>query len=346
MRDLAAGRTTGRRRALRAGGALLAALAVLPGLPGCERLRHASDAGATAPRDVPPGVEHREVSLLDGAVTAELMIPGDAEDPVPAVVQPILEDEALLDEGIAVVRFRTRWEIAGGAEPDAAPADPDARAGLWLLAGRPEVVGRAYFAYVAAAATRAVPAVLDWLEAEPGVDPERIAIAGSSTHGFVVLEALSREPRLFAGAARAACGDYHGFLAKSALALADDPRWVREGEPALDPDYSAELRAREPFRHAARFPPRPLLLLAGSEDPAIPVECALRTAEVLGEAYDAADAGDRVRFVFFGDFGHDLGALAPQELLEFWKRWLLEAADAAGEDAPTEEAVPPEPARP
>ena len=66
----------------------------------------------------------------------------------------------------------------------------------------------------------------------------------------MVLEALREEPRLAAGAARVACGDYHRFLRSSSLALHDDPRWLPGGELVLDEDYAAELREREPLRFA------------------------------------------------------------------------------------------------
>ena len=45
------------------------------------------------------------------------------------------------------------------------------------------------------------------------------------------------------------------------------PRWLPDGKLVLDPDYAVEIAAREPIRHADRYPPRPLLLMAGARDP-------------------------------------------------------------------------------
>ena len=110
-----------------------------------------------------------------------------------------------------------------------------------------------------------MPAVIDLLVRQPEVDPRRIAILGSSTFGFVALEALQRDARLAAAVVRVTCGDYLTFLRSSSLALADDPRWLPDGRMSLDADYEAELRAHQPIDHADAFPPRPLLLLAGTK---------------------------------------------------------------------------------
>ena len=70
---------------------------------------------------------------------------------------------------------------------------------------------------------RSVHGVYDAVASLPDIDPQRIAVAGSSTHGFVALEALRHEPRFAAGVVRAACGDYHRFLRSSSLALRRSP---------------------------------------------------------------------------------------------------------------------------
>lgn len=232
------------------------------------------------------------------------------------------EDERLLARGIAVADFRLEWEALGelaGSQP--AEAGPN-QVGSWMLAApRPGIVGRAYLNLVAASA-HSVPDVVDWLVSLPEVDPSRIAVAGSSTHGFIALEALRLEPRLSAAVVRAACGDYHAFLRSSALALADDPRWLEAGELRLDPDYEAELREREPVRFAGDYPPRPLLLLAGGEDRAIPLACVESTERAFARAYARAGVPGRFQLVVYEHAGHDLAEQSRDRVLDWWERWL------------------------
>jgi predicted esterase len=282
-----------------------------------------------APQPELPEHELREFSLQAGFVTGTLSIPAAPPGPKPAVLQPISDEHELLARGYVVVRYQTHWRDlaplaaqAGEAPPAGEPA-PATAVGKWMLAApRPGLVGRAYFELIAATASTIVPAVIAHLGGVPEIDPRRVAISGSSTGGFVALEALIQEPRLAAAAVRVACGDYHEFLESSSLALAGDERWLVDGELALDPDYEASLRGREPIRFADRFPPRPLLLLNGALDPAVPAACARETARVLREAYEQRGVPERFRFVLYEDRGHDLGPDAEREILAWWDRWL------------------------
>lgn len=290
-----------------------------------------------------PDVEHRHYELSDGFLHVDVSIPQVPAGRKPAVIGSLGADELLLARGIIVVRFRNDWAALGraaelahreqdGPEPPpdtlAPPGSPGSleppnRVGAWALAApRPGIVGRSYFALIGATAEKTVPAVVDLLAGLSEVDPDRIAIAGSSTHGFVALEALRVERRLAAGVVRVACGDYHGFLRSSSLALNDEPRWLPEGDLVLDADYDRALTSQEPIRFADHYPPRPLLMLNGATDPAIPVECAKRTAAALEVAYREAGASDRFRFVVFDDAGHDLGSRDTAEVLAWWERWL------------------------
>ncbi|UCE85628.1 MAG: prolyl oligopeptidase family serine peptidase [Deltaproteobacteria bacterium] len=264
-------------------------------------------------------------------------------------MSPILEPATLLELGIARVRYTAHWEMLRGLEPpDAADgggegegaAVADAPVGSWLLAApRPGIVGRAYFAFIGVNARQHVPIVLDYLETVPEIDATRIAVAGSSTAGFTALEALVAEPRLAAGVVRSACGDYHEFLKNSSLALAGDARWLVDGEMVLDADYEAELRDREPIRRADRLPPRPVLMLNGEQDPAIPAACARRTAAVLERAYAARRLSGRFRFVLYPERGHDVGEPAREEIRRWWERWLL-VPQPGGADVPAQPEAP------
>jgi fermentation-respiration switch protein FrsA (DUF1100 family) len=196
--------------------------------------------------------------------------------------------------------------------------------GAWLLAAdRPGIVGKAYFALITQDAFNSLPKVLDYLETVPEIDQKRIAIAGSSTSGFVALEALLANPRLAAGVVRVACGDYHEFLRASSAALNSDPHWLSDGQMLLDQDYETKLREIEPIRFADRFPPRPLLMINGSLDKAVPLSCVRPTVDALTRAYARRGMSDRFRHVLYPASGHDLGPEAEALALEWWDRWLL-----------------------
>jgi dienelactone hydrolase len=320
------------QRARAAARAFRIALAGVFALAGCAR--GGIPFGALASRDDSmPEFTSREASLLGGFLTVELMIPTSPAGPRPAIISPTLDRALLLERGFALVRYTAHWEMLRGLEPRPASessvrSDADAAAetqvGTWLLAApRPGIVGRAYLTFIGADARNHVPLVVDLLETFPEIDAERIAVAGSSTAGFTALEALAAEPRLAAGVVRVACGDYHEFLKNSSLALDGDERWLIDGQMVLDEDYDAELREREPIRSAERFPPRPLLMLNGAQDPAIPLVCARPTAAALERAYAARGLSERFRFVLYPERGHDLGAPARDETLHWWERWLL-----------------------
>jgi dienelactone hydrolase len=261
-------------------------------------------------------------------------IPVRPRGPKPVVLRPLVEDERLLERGIGVVTYSVSWEqMAPEAKQrakDARPAESETKTeaksvGRWLLAAsRPGLVGRDYFALIGGEASWAIPRVVDYLATLPDVDPARVAIGGSSTTGFVALEALRAEPRLAAAVVRVACGDYHAFLRDSSLALNGDARWLEDGRVVLDADYEKTLQEREPIRFPETFPPRPLLMLNGARDQAIPQACARETARVLGDAYARAGAAERFRFVLFPERGHDLGPEADPLILAWWERWLLE----------------------
>lgn len=315
----------------------LLACGLLAGIVACTT-PGANPSGASAPADTLPAYEAREYELEQGVVHVTLKIPQQPPGRKAAVIQPIADEGALLARGIVVVRFHHDWQEALALLGERAKPAPDPAAnavGRWLLAApRPGLVGSNFFAAIRASAAGTVPRVVDLLESVPEIDPERIAIAGSSTDGFVALEALIVEPRLAAGVLRVACGDYHAFLRSSTLALDDDPRWLPGGKLELDPDYEAKLDAQEPIRHADALPPRPVLMLNGTADRAVPFACAERTAHVLHDAYARAGVPERFRFVAYAGRGHDVGAATDAETLGWWQRWLEARPAAATHAAP------------
>jgi hypothetical protein len=307
-------------------------------------------ATAEAASDGTPGETTTEM-LANGWIQVTLTVPRTGSPPFPVVISPILPDVELLSHGFAVVRFHTNWEALRGLAkpaPTATPGDAGAGAtaptgerpapepvGKWLLtSSRPGIVGRAYFDFITADAESSLPTVVDWLETRSDVDPRRIALTGSSTSGFTALQGMAIEKRIAVGVVRVACGDYLTFLKSSSLALNDDPRWLPNGKLVLDPDYAVEIAAREPIRHAYRYPPRPLLLLAGERDQAIPFQCVENTVTRFRAAYAADGAADRFRFVPVAAEGHNLSSDANAEILPWLERWLSRDVSATAPHRP------------
>jgi hypothetical protein len=283
--------------------------------PAPAPVRGAAEQPPIAPRARHDVTVHR-FSLQDGLHTVDVRVPTALPPPRPAVISFLGEEDALLDVGIAVVTYTTHVERLRDATPKP-PSGPQPTYGKWLLASPdPGTVGDGYLKLIVGTAERTIPAVIGALSAFPDLDLGRLGIAGTSTNGFVVLQALMAEPRLAAGAAIAACGDYHRFLQGSFLGMAGGPL-------RLDPDYESWLHAKEPVRHPERLVHAALLMMNGSEDPAIPARCATETARSLRRAYRTAHASRRFRFRLLQGKGHDIQAQARTEVLAWFRRWLV-----------------------
>jgi dienelactone hydrolase len=322
------------RRHLSVPGTLLIVLRIvllilLVVLPACKSpVRHvAAPSLAAAPEA--PAVDIFTTRLARGWIEVTVSAPREPAGPKPVVISPIVPETELLERGFVVVRFHTNWESLRGLGGKRATADTDpvqpsqAQVGAWLLAApRPGIVGRAYFDIISMDAENVVPQVIDYLITLPEVDASRIALTGSSTSGFVALQAMAVEPRIAVGVVRVACGDYMRFLKSSSLALNDDPRWLADGKVVLDPDYAVEIAAREPIRQADRYPPRPLLLLAGEKDRAIPFACVETTVQRFDATYRKRGAGERFRFIAFPESGHNLDDVANAAIVPWLEQWL------------------------
>lgn len=250
--------------------------------------------------------------------------PDAGAPPYPAIVSLLGEHEAFLRAGFAVATFRIHWERLRGL-PTAPPPPPvpPARAavaggpvGVWLLASpSPRTVGQRYFGLIAAYVS-AVRSVVDHLTTLDLVDASRLGVVGSSTNGFVSLEATAADARIAAAVAVAACGDYHVFLQRSSLAM--------HGAPLdLDPAYSRDLRTREPATHPERLTHAAVLMVNGSADQAVPLACAEGTAARLHVAYRRAAAPERFRLMVVEGAAHAaLGARAREESVAWFALWL------------------------
>jgi hypothetical protein len=267
----------------------------------------------------PPGVEVRNVDLMGGFLPLRLDIPTSPAGPKPAVISLLAVSEPLTDAGMVVVTYRQNWAVLKGLAPEPPPERPKNTVGSWLLAApTPKTVGQGWFAMIGVDAEVAIPEVLRYLETLPEVDMSRVAVMGSSTRGFAAMRAAA-DRRIAVAVLLAACGDYHTFLHLSPLAM--------NGAPLdLDRHYDAELRRLEPIRHPQRFTHAAILMMNGTADTAVPVECARTTARAFARAYARAGVRERFRFVVIEGAGHsDLGTTTPAEIAVWLHRWLRPA---------------------
>lgn len=304
---------------MRMRGAAVAAVAALLGC-GTATPTPTRDPGAAAPVTT---YLAQETQLLDGRVDAQAQIPLQPRGPKPALIVMHGDTHAMVAAGFVAVTFKVKPEPA---PPSPAPASPaPAAVGKWVLASpSAAVLGRQYLENIATTAETVVPAVLDWMTTLPDVDPTRLGMLGSSTNGFITLQATAADPRLRVAVAIAACGDYQRFLQFSSMGM--------EGRPlALAHDYARWLARQEVINHPDRLLHAAVLMVNRSGDPLIPVSCADETARVLSEAYARAGQPQRFRYLRLDLEGHGAGAEEVVPAREWLRQWLLPAAapDAA-----------------
>jgi hypothetical protein len=275
-----------------------------------------------APLAITPGSEReyqvREVSLENGGVAVRLEIPSAPAGPKPAIFANLNEAPAMRADGVVVVTYTINWMLLKDAPPPP-PKDADAQAGKWVLASSsPGTIGKQYLEQIAYTATRVIPRIIDYLEAQPEIDGSRLAITGASTTGFVALQALAADRRLDLATVAAACGDYHRFMRYSSMGT--------EGAPLrLDPAYDRWLREQEVIEHPRRVVHAALLMVNRTQDALVPIACADETDRVLARAYAASGRRDRYRYVRITDAeGHGLGPRESEENIAWLRRWLLE----------------------
>lgn len=156
-----------------------------------------------------------------------------------------------------------------------------------------------------------------WLHEQPDVDSERIGIYGRSYGGFMVLAALTEYPDLFAaGVEEVGIADWVTFLERTSPWR----RGHREREYGSLAEHRDFLRSISPLHKAERIT-APLMVLAGDNDPRVP----LYESEQI--AAKVAAAGGTVKFVHYADEGHRFSKLANRidsftQIGDFWHTYL------------------------
>ena len=142
-------------------------------------------------------------------------------------------------------------------------------------------------------------AVVEHVAAIPRVS--EVWLAGSSAGGSLALCAAAEDERVRGVATLAAPAEFDIWASDARGFLAHCRRVGVVRSQSFPPDAEAwarEFKEIQPLSAAAKVPPRPLLLMHGSEDTTVPVSDARALADAAGNEADLrviAGAGHRLR---------------------------------------------------
>lgn len=116
---------------------------------------------------------------------------------------------------------------------------------------------------------RDIGALLDWIEAQPDLDAERVIVDGGSYGGYMVLACLVHySDRLLGGSERVGISNFVTFL-ENTQGYRRDLRRVEYGDERI-PEMREFLESIAPMNHIEKIR-KPLLIFQGFNDPRVPV---------------------------------------------------------------------------
>jgi len=145
-------------------------------------------------------------------------------------------------------------------------------------------------------ALRDIGSLLVWIDVQPGFDRERVAVMGGSYGGYLALAALvTYGDRLRGGIDLAGISNFVTFL-RNTSGYRRDWRRTEYGDER-DPNMRAFLQRISPLSNARRIH-KPLLVVAGANDPRVPIS----ESEQL--VWSVRSGGGEVWYLVAQDEGH------------------------------------------
>jgi dipeptidyl aminopeptidase/acylaminoacyl peptidase len=164
-----------------------------------------------------------------------------------------------------------------------------------------------------------IGALLDWIEADPGLDADSVVVMGGSYGGYMVLASLVHfSDRLKAGVERVGISNFVTFL-ENTQSYRRDLRRAEYGDER-DPMIREHLQAISPLNHVERIT-RPLYIAQGYNDPRVPaseseqIYRALKTADIPVWYVIALDEGHGFRKKINRDYDREATFTFVKEIL-------------------------------
>jgi dipeptidyl aminopeptidase/acylaminoacyl peptidase len=180
-----------------------------------------------------------------------------------------------------------------------------------------------------------IGSLLDWIAAQPDMDPNRVMVSGGSYGGYMSLAVLVHySDRLRCGEEAVGISNFVTFL-EHTQAYRRDLRRVEYGDER-NPEMRAFLESIAPANHADRIT-RPLMVAEGANDPRVPpAEADAITSAVRGK-------GVPVWYMVAKNEGHGFAKKENSDYLRaafvaFIQRYLLEG-QALGEEGKAQESA-------
>ncbi|MDX2285004.1 MAG: S9 family peptidase [Bacteroidia bacterium] len=167
---------------------------------------------------------------------------------------------------------------------------------------------------------RDIGALLDWIAAQPGLDPERVAVYGGSYGGYMSLACMTHyNARLRCGVDLFGISNFTTFL-KNTSSYRQDLRRAEYGDER-DPAMAAVFERISPIS-SIRNITKPMMVFQGKNDPRVPLSESDQMVEAL------LSQGNEVWYLMAKDEGHGIARKSNREqvdaaLLLFLKRYLL-----------------------
>lgn len=165
-------------------------------------------------------------------------------------------------------------------------------------------------------AVKDISSLLDWIEKQPDLDPDRIIVRGESYGGFIALASGLREPkRVKAVIAEYPLVSIRGFLSQSWI---DEFAITEYGDPK-DEQLMKKLDELSPLNNAERWKGTPLFLTRGKLDSRSPER------DIFGLKSQLQEKGTEVWFIYAKEAGHGVGGrYVTGAMYEFLKKQLKE----------------------